>query len=103
MNESDFAAQRNRIHYRNNHWVMADLHDYVTDDTFGRQTFETEPLLDVDQRDFSCLLSYIILDLAYALFRDLAAIAGGLANEISVLRASLGRECHSLYRAAYAT
>jgi len=87
LDASDFARQRNDIHYQSNSWPFADdlraLAPIVTHGTFGGKVCEA--LDDADRDDFTVALSFVLLRMASQLLSDLAVDLSVVEREAGLL------------------
>lgn len=79
---TDFARQRNALHYTTNAWPLNDLHSCVTRYKFGvRQS----PYLDFQRIDFSILLAYGMVSMGRAMLSQLAQSSRVLDAELTLI------------------
>lgn len=99
----DFAHQRNALHYRNNHWPYDDLFDFLIDPDFAtRETNQiTHEDIDPASYDFSLILSFVMFNFAYSLFKEIVEATGSATSELGLINRNLLRDCHQLYQRAY--
>jgi hypothetical protein len=101
---SDFASQRNTLHYGNTSWIFNDLQQMVAQDDFAIDVaaIRDGTALDVDRTDFSVVLAISLVCLGYRLLADLATVSNAIGNELALLRQWLRTAPNQRYLAAYA-
>ncbi len=97
---SDFATQRNSLHYRIA-WPFNDLHRCVVKPGFGVYEggiVDGTALSDLERDDFSIVLGIVLLRMGYRMVYEIARTATGLNSELDVLRNWLRGDCHPIYQ-----
>lgn len=99
LNVTDFAKQRNSIHYSNNKWPGNDLFDFVLGNGFGTVPDKLVDYFDesYNNKDFTVVLSFIIFRMAYLLLKDLSHNTNKLNNEIELIISTFQKERHPMY------
>ena len=88
LNNSDFASQRNLLHYDNTSWVLSDLQQLIARDDFAADTaaIRSGQALDTDRDDFSVSLAIVLVGFGMSLLRDAAAVSNAIGEEVQILR-----------------
>jgi hypothetical protein len=99
VESKNFAKQRNDIHYRNNGWLLNDLHDFDFAEGFGslRSWPNDNDDLDFDRDDVSIVVAFTLLKLGLMLIQDLGSVTGKLQGEIAVVDTCVELNRHPLY------
>jgi hypothetical protein len=98
IDEKQFAKQRNDIQYKNRHWPLPDLYEFVADTSFGKvNSWENPQELNFERADCSLVGGFYFVRLAASLAADVAALSNKLKSDIGQLRRCLTAERHPLY------
>jgi hypothetical protein len=104
LQPGDFARQRNRLHYRNCHWPLDDLHACRHSESFGilKDGFfaDEASTFDADADDFSLTLGLTLVFFAIRLTRDLGSTSNVLADEVALVRSWLEQDVLATYATA---
>jgi hypothetical protein len=99
VEERYFARQRNDLQYRNTHWPLGDLYDFLTTGPFGEidhaETGSGD--LDFDREDISLVVCFYIIRMTLMLFRDLGTLSNKLTSEIERFQRCLVAQRHPMY------
>jgi hypothetical protein len=104
LKPSEFALQRNAIHYQNHMWIYEDLHEFILDERFGipRKTIIEALNFKIKKSDFSLVLGLAIFKLGLLLLKSLSQLTNKLEDEISILESHIANEeRHPIYLAGY--
>jgi hypothetical protein len=93
-NYTDFARQRNNIHYRTNVWGLDDLHRCVAQPRFGED--RSDPL-EITQPDFSLRLAFGLVGMARRMLAQLAESSIPLQAELKLIDAWLAEPFNGLF------
>lgn len=101
LNVSQFAEQRNSLHYINNYWLFPeDLYERIFDDSFGidNTLFNKEEYGSLHNRkDFSFILNYILLKFSYDLINDVGRYSTSVKAEYDLIQNTLLEGIHKRY------
>jgi len=103
LEPSEFAWQRNAIHYQNHIWIHEDLHEFVSDEKFGiPQKTLVKSLNFRTKSDFSLVLGLLIFKLGFLLFNSIAQLTNKLVEERALFeRHIINEERHPIYSSGY--
>jgi hypothetical protein len=96
VKHSDFAAQRNAIHYTSRQWLYPDLFGPSAKDNFSFETNDLERCLTADnlQSELSLALGITLAKMAITMFRSVAEKSVQLQGELALLDKHLSSSQH---------
>ena len=97
LSESDFARQRNALHYELHSWPLDDLHQVVVLPRFGVCNFRDNHM-ETTGVDFSVVLGEVVLRCALGMVENLAERIPAVRNEVSRIDRWLSEQHGSRYK-----
>lgn len=94
IGSTDFAYQRNSIHYKNNCWIIPeDLFNQVEKEDFALfgDYFELVKKSNQEKDDFSFAISFLILYMTYILIKDISISTSILNEEFNLIKSCLNK------------
>lgn len=96
IESNNFAKQRNNIHYKNNGWILNDLHEFDHSKGFGNSSVWTEGL-DFGRDDISLAVALCVLKLGMLLVQDIELFSKKLTPEMELFAACVEKGRHPMY------
>ena len=100
LEPSEFALQRNILHYKNNSWFLDDLFAPVFDEKFAKCERVDKIFNEYSSQsnfDFTIILSFLLLNMSYSLLEDIANDAPILLEEFNLIKNNLNNTSYALY------
>lgn len=100
---TDFASQRNKLHYGNTSWIFDDLQKLMVRADFGVNVgaIRDGSAIDVDRDDFSVVLAIALVSFTYRLFADIAKDSNAIGEELNFIQEWLRDAPNERYLSAY--